>query len=70
MWTFIALAPDGRELARETGGREAEARVGGAVERFNRDVPRGGKLAVVRMVPSYASGNAVEPQRESTAVRP
>lgn len=52
MWTFIALAPDGRELDRETGGRDAEARMQGVVGRFNMHVPRGGALAYVRVIPA------------------
>jgi hypothetical protein len=53
MWTYIAIAPDGRELARETGGRDAEARMQGVVGRFNMYLPRGAKLAFVRTLPSY-----------------
>jgi hypothetical protein len=51
-WTYIASAPDGRELARESGGRDAEARMQGVVARFNMHLPRGAKLASVRTLPS------------------
>jgi hypothetical protein len=49
--TFIAIAPDGRELGRETGGRDAEARMQGLVARFNTLLPRGAKPAIVKVVP-------------------
>jgi hypothetical protein len=58
MWTFIAMAPDGRELARETGGRDAEARVRAVVERFNWYLPRlATKVAFVKTVPTHRMGD-------------
>jgi hypothetical protein len=51
-WTFVAVAPDGRELDRETGGPASEARIRGVVGRFNARVPRGGRLAQVKMEPA------------------
>jgi hypothetical protein len=53
MWTYIAMAPDGRELDRETGGRDAEARMRGVVDRFNRHLPRlATKVAFLKTVPA------------------
>jgi hypothetical protein len=53
MWTFIAMAPDGRELGRESGGRDAEARMRGIVDRFNVHLPRlVQKVAYVKTVPT------------------
>ena len=51
MYTWVVMSPDGRVLFREYGGRAAEARATGFAEAFNRHVPRGGKLAIVRMYP-------------------
>lgn len=52
MWTYIAIGPDGRELGRETGGRDAEARVRGIVSHFNSLLPRSTRPAFVTVVPA------------------
>jgi hypothetical protein len=50
-YTWIVITPDGREIYRETGGRDAECRARGVAERVNRHAPRGEAMTQVRMIP-------------------